>query len=168
MSVILAIDPSGNFEEGKGKTGIAISYNGWECVKTYTVDAAKYSNRMSYWDAVIEYVHKLLKIREEGYDIHVVIEKYVMRNNGFTIGKMPETVMLIGLLIYFCEKNGIKYTLQTPSQVKKRYSNEHLTKLFPQITYKNNRYQLEKSKILNDHERDALKHLAFYKNYMED
>ena len=41
--ITLAIDPSGNFEEGKGHTGIASMKNGnWDTVSVSSVNARDY------------------------------------------------------------------------------------------------------------------------------
>lgn len=167
MKITLAIDPSGNFEEGKGHTGIAYMFGNWDTVSVATVNAKNFTRRIYYWDAVLAKIHDLIDRRDKGDAIHVVVEKYVTRSNGFTTGKVSETAMLLGLIVYTCEKYNIPYTLQTPSQAKTRYSDDALCKLFTHMELKGNRYYLN-TRCTNDHERDALRHLAFYKNYMED
>lgn len=166
MKIILAIDPSGNFYDGKGHTGLAWNYDTWDAVNTMSIDAKKCSSRVEYWNTIVDYLRELKDKRDAGYDVHVVIEKYVTRSNGFTTGKVSETAMLIGVLIYYCENHNIPYTMQSPSQAKSRYTDDALCKLFPALHKKGNRYYLGDS-CTNDHERDALRHLAFYKNYME-
>lgn len=166
MKIILAIDPSGNFEDGKGHTGLAWSYDSWEHVYVISINAKKYTKRVEYWDAVVSCIRELHNKKDAGHDVHVVMEKYVTRSNGFTTGKVSETAMLIGVLTYWCEVWDISYTMQSPSQAKTRYTDTHLCKLFPALEQKGNRYYLN-GVCTNDHERDALRHLAFYKNYME-
>lgn len=167
MKIVLAIDPSGNFEDGKGHTGLAWSFGDWDNIAITSVNAKNYPSRIDYWNAVLDHIHSLAKKKSALNTVHVVIEKYVTRSNGFTTGKVSETAMFIGVLIYFCEKYNIPYTMQSPSQAKGRYSDESLCRLFPRITKKGSRYYFD-DKCTNDHERDALRHLAFYKNYMED
>jgi len=167
MNIILAIDPSGNFEDGKGHTGLAWSFGDWDTITVHSINAKTYESRIEYWKAIVSYVEDLAKKRSAVNRVHVVIEKYVTRSNGFTTGKVSETAMLIGVLIYTCECNGIPYTMQSPSQAKTRYSDEALCRLFKPMVQKGNRYYL-KDHCTNDHERDALRHLAFYKNYTED
>lgn len=167
MNIVLAIDPSGNFDEGKGHTGLAWSFGDWDAVIVRSVNAKAYKRRVDYWEAVVKYIKDLAEKHSVANNIHVVIEKYVTRSNGFTTGKVSETAMLIGVLTYVCELNNIPYTMQTPSQVKTRYSDDALCKLFTYMESKGNRYYLG-DHCTNDHERDALRHLAFYKNYMED
>lgn len=167
MNIIMAIDPSGNFEEGKGHTGLAYMFGNWDTVSVASINAKDFKSRVLYWDAILDRIKDLLKRREEGDTIHIVIEKYVTRSNGFTTGKVSETAMLMGLIIYTCETNNIPYTMQSPSQAKTRYSDAALCKLFTHMEIKGNRYYLN-TNCTNDHERDALRHLAFYKNYREN
>ena len=167
MKIVLAIDPSGNFEEGKGHTGLAWSFGDWDNVVVKSINAKDYKKRIDYWKAVVHYVEDLAGKASPLNKVHVVIEKYVTRSNGFTTGKVSETAMLIGVLIYTCEIHGIPYTMQSPSQAKVRYSDDLLCSYFSKMDKKGNRYYFD-GKCTNDHERDALRHLAFYKNYMED
>lgn len=167
MRIVLAIDPSGNFEEGKGHTGLAWSFGDWDNVAVHSVNAKDFKRRIDYWKAVVSYVEDLVKKKSVFNTVHVVIEKYVTRSNGFTTGKVSETAMLIGVITYICELNDIPYTMQSPSQAKTRYTDEHLCKLYTNMVQKGRRYYL-RDHCTNDHERDALRHLAFYKNYMED
>lgn len=167
MKITLAIDPSGNFEEGKGHTGLAWSFGDWDNVTVHSINAKDFERRVDYWKAVVSYIEDLAKKASVLNSVHVVIEKYVTRSNGFTTGKVSETAMLIGVLTYTCEVNDIPYTMQTPSQAKTRYSDEALCRIFTNMEKKGSRYYL-RDHCTNDHERDALRHLAFYKNYMED
>lgn len=164
--IILAIDPSGNFEAGKGHTGLAWWYDAWENVTTLTVNAKAFTRRVDYWDAIVRHVENLKRSKDAGCDVHLVMEKYVTRSNGFTTGKVSETSMLIGVLTYLCEKYEIPYTMQSPSQAKTRYSDTSLCRMYDNLEQRGNRFYLN-NRCINDHERDALRHLAFYKNYME-
>lgn len=162
--ITLAIDPSGNFTEGKGHTGIAyMSDSDYTSISTKSINAKDFTTRYSYWTAIKNtisayYVHKI--------PVQVVIESYVVRANGFTTGKMPETAMLIGVLVYYCEQCGIPVYLQSPSQAKSRFKDHLLPTYISDLTVSDKRYFL-KSKLINDHERDALKHLLYFKRYKE-
>lgn len=161
----IAIDPSGNYEDGKGHTGIAfIEGNAWDTVKTKSINAKDYDSRHAYWSAVKKVIQD---VGLEGVKAQVVIEAYVTRMNGFTIGKMPETAMLIGVLVYFCEMYNIPYYLQNASQAKARFKDNLLPDYVPGLEVNDSgRYYL-KGKLTNDHERDALKHLVYFKRYKE-
>lgn len=163
--ITLAIDPSGNFIDGKGHTGIAgLKDNNWDTVFTQSINASDYESRFDYWSAVKKVIQDYAL---EKTPVQVVIESYVVRANGFTTGKMPETAMLIGVLTYFCEMYGIPVYFQSPSQAKTRFRDDLIPTYLPQMTVTDkNRYYLGK-KLTNDHERDALKHLLYFKRYRE-
>lgn len=161
----ITIDPSGNFEEGKGHTGIArMSNNDWSTVETSSINAKTFDDRHTYWSAVKKVIQDA---HLNGEKFQVVIESYVTRMNGFTIGKMPETAMLIGVLVYFCEMYNIPYYFQNASQAKTRFKDEQLPNYIPNLELRDTgRYYLN-GKLINDHERDALKHLLYFKRYKE-
>ena len=80
------------------------------------------------------------------------------------VSKKSETIQLIGYLSFILEELNIPYTFQTPSQAKSRFKDTMLPVFIPNLTYKNNRYYLN-NKIINDHVRDALKHLLYFNTY---
>lgn len=162
---VVAVDPSGNFENGHGHTGIAILQieNGvpnWEGVEVISIDAEDYRNRHDYWSNIIWTIHANLHYAGSV----IALEKYVVRNNGFTIGKSPETAMLLGAIHY---ELGPDYTIveQTPSQAKRRYPDSLLGKIFPTLEQRANKRWYLNSKCVNEHCRDALRHLAYCINY---
>lgn len=159
--IIIAIDPSGSFNEGKGHTGFAITDTRVDFIQTFDAAAKDFPNRHEYWKWIISTV---LAIKP---DI-VVIESFVVRSNGFLIGKMPETPMLIGALVWELEKRNIKYTFQSPSQAKTRFKDAHLGRYLPDYEIKDTargRLYYLNGKLTNDHQRDAIKHLLYYKKY---
>lgn len=163
--ITIAIDPSGNFVEGKGHTGIACMLNeDVHTLATKSINAKSYDDRCTYWDDILSTIRT---IHESGQKLQVVIESYVMRMNGFTIGKMPETAMLIGVLVFYCEQHDIPYYLQQPSQAKSRFKDELLPKYFPDLELRETGKYYLHGKLTNDHERDAIKHLLFFKKYKE-
>lgn len=158
---IIAVDPSGSFNEGKGKTGLAYSLDTRDSVEVISIEAKDYPNRHSYWNSIL--CHILGRFPDV-----VVIESFVTRANGFLIGKMPETPMLIGMLVWEFEKLGIPYVFQSPSQAKTRFKDDYLGKYIPNYevkpTARGKLYFLD-GKLTNDHIRDAIKHLLYYKKY---
>lgn len=163
----LAIDPSGNFTEGKGHTGIvSILGDDWTSLRMGSINAKDYETRHQYWSAVIQAITGM-DYWFEGENKRMVIESYVTRNNGFTFGKQPETAMLIGVLVYWCEEHGIPYYFQMPSQAKTRFKDERLTDYVPGLTRNDAGHYFLNGKVTNDHERDALKHLLYFKRYKE-
>ena len=159
----VCIDPSGSFNEGKGHTGIAIiEDDNWETLQTLSLYANKYNSRLEYWQDIFN--KTILPYKNNPKDIKVIIESFTIRSNGFLIGKMPETFLLLGAMVYIMEKLGIEYIFQSPSAAKSRFKDEHLDRYIPNFIKKNNFYYLNGIKT-NDHIRDALKHLLYYKKY---
>lgn len=163
--IYIAVDPSGSFNEGKGHTGISfMKDDDFETLGTISINAKGFSQRHLYWKAIIESVIKIAII---GKSI-VIIESFVNRQNGFTLGKMSETPLLIGALVWELERLGIEYLFQTPGQVKPRFRDDLLPKYIPNLTKKylnNKEYYYLNNKMCNDHIRDSLKHLVYYKKY---
>lgn len=156
------IDPSGSFNEGKGHTGISVIEDfKWETLKTYSLTAKDYTERHLYWKDIIK------TIINNKCDL-VIIESFVVRANGFLIGKMPETPLLIGALIWELEQLGIKYKFQSPTQAKSRFLDENLDMYIPNYEVKEQsgkKYYYLNGKIINDHIRDSLKHLLYFMKY---
>ena len=93
------IDPSGNFEDGKGHTGIATMIDDdWSTLKVTSLAAKNYKTRLDYWKAVITVIRTLIAVAHN--NATVIIESFQIRTNGFLIGKMPETIMLIGAIVW--------------------------------------------------------------------
>lgn len=158
---IVAIDPSGSYNEGKGHTGFAVTDTEVNLIQAFDADAKDFSNRHEYWKWIMFAIFSL------NPDV-VVIENFVIRSNGFLIGKMPETPMLIGALVWELEKRNIKYVFQSPSQAKTRFKDIYLGKYLSNYEIKDTTrgklYYLN-GKLTNDHQRDAIKHLLYYKKY---
>jgi len=163
--IYIAVDPSGSFNEGKGHTGIAfMKDDDFNTLCTISINAKKYNERHLYWKAIINTIIKIAVIGEST----VIIESFVNRQNGFTLGKMSETPLLIGALVWELEELGINYVFQTPGQAKPRFKDELLPKYIPVMSKKNindKEYYYLNGKLVNDHVRDSLKHLVYYKKY---
>lgn len=166
----VAIDPSGSFNEGKGHTGITHLWDDdWEHVCTQEVSAKDYSDRHTYWEAVMHEAFTKYLYDDSGLspeDITVIIESFVIRANGFTIGKMPETIQFIGAIVWELEKRGItNIVIQYPSQAKPRFPDERLPDYIPNLIKKDTGFYFLNGKRINDHVRDSLKHMLFFKKY---
>lgn len=162
MITICVIDPSGNFNSGKGKTGMAyITYDEehdlllWDTLRLDTVSAKNYTTRHDYWAEIMR--------KAQGAN-ELVIESFMIRTDGFLTGTMPETIMLIGAMTWEFEKLNIPYKYQTPSQAKIRFKDEILLRKVPNFVKKGDRYYLN-DKQTNDHVRDGLRHLLYYTTY---
>lgn len=167
METYIFVDPSGSYNEGKGHTGIAIISNkDWNTLINQSIAANKYKNRHEYWHSIIEYIKTIT--RGTSNECTVIIESFMIRNQGFLIGKMPETIQFIGALVWELEKENIKYVFQTPSQAKSRFKDESLSRYIPNFELRSNgRYYLN-GKQTNDHVRDALKHLLYFLKYNKE
>lgn len=158
---LVFVDPSGSFHEGKGHTGIAWMQDDWTTLHVLSLSASAYPERHMYWEAII---NNVLDMIETPDDI-VIIESFMIRTQGFLMGKMPETIQFIGALCWELEKHNIKYCLQTPTQAKSRFKDDDLPRYIPGFEKRDNgRYYLN-GKQVNDHIRDALKHLLYFKKY---
>lgn len=157
------IDPSGSFNEGKGHTGIAIiSNNNWETLEYQSIAAKDYKSRHTYWEAIMNVIDDYIF---DAANVKIIIESFMIRTQGFLMGKMPETIQFIGALIFWLESQGIDYILQTPTQAKSRFKDDDLSKYIPNFEKRiNGRYYLNGHQV-NDHIRDALKHLLYFMKY---
>lgn len=153
---ILAFDPSGNFEEGKGTTGWAFKTEGTS--KLGEIRAKDFKRVEEYW-------HEHLKIIRRWNPTHVVIEGYRLYNHrgqaaSSQANSTLETPQLIGLIKYYCWVMGIELIVQYATQVKSRWSDKVLQNMG--ILDSKNRFD---GKVTNNHKRDALRHLLHFERY---
>ena len=154
------MDISGNFKEGKGTTGIAISEDG-EILELNEISAKRYETQYQYWLA-----HEMLlqNIKPD----HVTIEGYKLYNHkGMAASTQSnselETPQLLGMLKYICTKRNIPYNIQFASEIKTRWSEDVLVRLGI-LEEKNGRYYWN-GKQTNSHKRDALRHSLHWWRY---
>lgn len=158
------VDPSGSFTEGKGHTGVAtIIDDNWSTLSAKSLAAKDYKERHLYWKAILDEILKASKTSKTGCT--VIIESFQIRANGFLIGKMPETILCIGALVWELEEYGIKYIFQSPTQAKSRFKDEKLPNYIPNLERRDNGRYFLNGKMINDHIRDALKHLLYFQRY---
>lgn len=161
-SYILAIDPSGSFNEGNGTTG----WCWYDCinqavVKAGVLRATDYPKDVQYWAA-----HKRLFESYAAYnpmllgDTMVVIEDYFLYANKAEaqINSHMETCQLIGMLKVYCAERGLPVRMQAAVDVKDRWSNDILK--HKGVIVKNGRhYKLPaNTNTLCGHEIDAIRH----------
>ena len=122
---ILALDPSGNFKEGKGTTGFCLLNTRTKTVTTWDIKAADYKSTEAYWTAITNCVADM---QQHNKSIVVVIEDYMLYESKAQnqINSLLETPRLIGILQWYCFNNGIPYYLEFASVVKKRWTNKIL------------------------------------------
>ena len=160
--VIASIDPSGNFDEGKGKSGLAFIHldNQYQIkdIALQVVSAKEYASKLSYWHKIIV---ELFTVCSK-YDVHVVCESYQLRESKAKSQSWShlETPQLIGALMYRCYVSEIPFTLQTPAAAKRVWSDDRLVHEGYLDNINNRLYY--KGLMTNDHMRDALRHGLLY------
>lgn len=154
---ILAFDPSGNYNEGKGTTGFALSLDMFPAHKLGDIKASDYDSRQGYW-----FAHKEL-IEQQFPDV-CVIESYRLfgHKSKEQIGSSLETPQLIGYLEMLCYEMNIPVIYQDPS-TKQRHSDDILVKTGV-IEKRGNKFYYH-GELTNLHMRDALRHELYYKKY---
>ena len=167
MGVYIFVDPSGSFNEGKGHTGIAVIENeNWDSLTISSVAAKDFKDRHSYWKSILDSIIHIAQDTSE--PVTVIIESFMIRNQGFLTGKMPETIQFIGMLSWELENANIKYYFQTPTQAKARFKDESLSRYIPNFEMRANGRYYFNGRQTNDHVRDALKHLLYFLKYRKD
>ena len=173
--LIIGIDPSGNYEEGKGTTGIGyIRADGSE-VKLVDIDARKYNSQLEYWTVVIAKLKGFLTIDS---DCVVVMEDYLLYSSKSKqqINSRLETPQLIGVIKYVCYKNNIPCVLQRAVDVKNRWADHILehegyihrvsnTKSYEHCHGKSGYALAGTTDRLSSHSLDTLRHIIHYKEF---
>ena len=161
--VVLSLDPSGNFNEGKGTTGWCVSNNGY-IFSAGQIPASDYKDQMTYWKAVLNIICKYWK--QPHTEFTLVVEDYRLyaSPSKAQINSNLETPQLIGAIKFYCYINNIPLHLQMASEVKTRWSNEIL--LEEGIVSKGARGNYHCGKIeLSNHSMDALRHNVHYTTF---
>ena len=153
---VLAFDPSGNFNEGKGTSGWCTSIDNQGHVLG-DIDSKDYSSREDYW-----FAHRTLVERK--FPDVLVIESYKLFGNKAMsqAGSSLETPQLIGYLQMVAHELNIPVVLQDPS-TKTRHSDPVLTATGT-ITKHGIQYYFKGEKT-NMHKRDALRHNMYFCKY---
>lgn len=152
---ILAIDPSGAFNEGKGETGYVITINN-KIISFGSIKAWEYVSRADYWKAIADLI--------TNNKPHVmVIEQYrVYSNQAAThINSEMETSKLLGYLEMKALENKIPVEFQMAVSVKTRFNDKILTHLGYIRRDNRGAYYLDAQHVPN-HIVDALRHALFY------
>lgn len=160
---ILAFDPSGSFDEGKGTTGFVLMNHKEELLERGYIPATDYKRPEEYWNNHIVVLKKYHDLYED--DLIVVIEQYVLYKDraASQTNSQMETCRLIGLMQWWCWKHHQPYVLQLASQVKQRWSDEIL--LRDGIIYRSGKKLFHTQSNLGlslSHTRDAFRHAQHY------
>lgn len=154
---ILALDPSGNFNEGKGTTGWAEYYNN-KLTAVGQIRALDYKSQEEYWKA---HVH-LLEATKPNV---CVIENYRLFASAkdAQVNSELETPQLIGVIKMYCSQHDIVTRMQPP-QIKTRFNNKIL--LHKNIVSQDVQKRYYAVGIpISRHILDAIRHGEYYINF---
>lgn len=166
---ILAIDPSGNFEEGKGTTGTClfnVAANQIESVQD--IKACAYKTKEEYWQAHINYIKLIRSLYD---DLCIIIEDFTLdprRAMQQSHSKM-ETPKIIGILQLYCKQKGLPYKMQRAVEVKNRWA-DHILEYKKYIIKHNRMYYIPhkyimETKPISRHCKDAIRHAVHYHTF---
>lgn len=170
--LILSLDPSGNFSEGKGTTGWCLfNKTKMEIVETGSISAKDYQSSLDYWDAHIKLLKDTICFTETNEaTLEVVMEDYLLYRDKAEnqINSRLETPKLIGIIQYVLWKTyGIKVSFQLASQVKPRWTNDILLhKGYIGKSY--SFYIAPNKKRLNRHVLDSIRHAVHYATFHKE
>jgi len=150
---VLCFDPSGNWTEGDGTTGLAL-FNKGELVVYGDIKAKDFDCAESYWH---EHVRRIIDFAPDV----VVYETYRLqagkaRQQSWS---QMETPQLIGVIKHHCWKNQIPCIGQNPD-IKERF-NDSILERMGIIQRRGKSYYIHATRT-NDHMRDAIRHGLYY------
>lgn len=154
--VFVSLDISGNFQEGKGTTGVCIKKD--ERLELSELKAADYNSAEEYWDAHISLIQQYFPDRLiiEGYRLY----HHRGQSASAQANSVMETSQLLGVLRTAAHSLEIPVTIQYAADIKKRWSERVLTHL-GYLEQKGKRYYFN-GKPTSAHMRDALKHMLHF------
>lgn len=163
--LLLSLDPSGAFTEGKGTTGYCFydaDLN--QIIECADISAYSYATKEEYWHAHID----LIKHFKEQYpEFIVVIEDYLLyaHKAESQINSRLETPKLIGILQHWCWDNNIPVRMQIAGEVKNRWNNDVLIHKGVLIE-KGRGYAIASTgQSVNKHCIDAIRHAIHYATF---
>lgn len=157
---ILAFDPSGNFKEGKGTSGLCTVENG-EPLTLDEIRAATFDCAEAYWLAHLNF------IRHYEPD-EVCIEGYRLYNHkGMAASTQAnselETPQIIGAIKLHCYIEEIPLYVQYAKDVKSRWSDDVL--VAKGYLERKGKLLYFNGKATSTHKRDALRHALHHSRY---
>lgn len=160
---VLAMDPSGNFNEGKGTTGwvfAEVRDNGYiNIVEIGDIKATDFETRAKYWEEHFNLIERLSPD-------HTIVEDYRLYNHRGARASMQsysqmETPRLLGIIELTLELCHMDYNFQMASQMTP-WTEERLVSMGV-LNKVGKRYNLG-NRPTNKHIRCALKHLYIWHN----
>ena len=153
---VLCFDPSGNFKEGSGTTGVAVFSDGK--LESFTdIKATHYDTIEQYWNAH----YQIIKHNNPGIIVCESFRLFEHKAKEQSWSAM-ETCQLIGYLRMKAWENGIKWFEQDPS-VKPRVADRILERMG--VIQKNGSRYTCMGKLTNLHIRDAVRHGVFFHRF---
>jgi hypothetical protein len=167
--IILALDPSGSYTEGKGTTGWCV----YDCsakrlIHAGSLYAAQYPTMEDYWNKHLGLIQKYQdKYRGR---IGLVCEDYILyaAKANSQINSRMETPKLIGILQHYCWQNKLPYCMQLASEVKTRWTDEilHAKGI---IIKKGNGYAMPVNREpIDRHCKDSIRHAVHFATFKND
>lgn len=160
---ILALDPSGNFVEGKGTTGYVILNHKYRILDYGELKASECDEAGQYW-----LQHKQLMDLWVKKGAGVVIEDYLLYAHKAEeqINSRFETSQLLGVLKQHAYESGCTLHFQKAQQVKRRWG-DHILKYKGYIFqdgHKAFRFTHD-GEFASRHVRDALRHALHFAHF---
>lgn len=167
FSHILAIDPSGNFEEGKGTTGMCLfDANKNKILALKNITASDFVSKEEYWQEHINTINRIIMNPKYKQTI-IVIEDFMLdpkRALQQSHSRM-ETPKLIGIIQLHCSTHNIPYVMQRPTDVKTRWADYILEYKKYIVKYRNTYVLPNTNKSISRHCKDAIRHAVHYNTF---
>jgi len=161
---ILALDPSGSYDEGKGTTGWCLMDKDKRIISVASIKAKSFKSPSAYWAEHTALIDRLHQFYEK---LVIVIEDYLLyaQEAQAQINSRFETVQLIGIIKHHCYTHKIPVYTQTASEVKRRWANDILV-------HKHVICKVHQHYVLNDtaeaidrHDIDAIRHAMHFATF---
>lgn len=155
---ILALDPSGNFEEGKGTTGWCLLDEKCKIQAVGQLLAKECNEKEEHWTNHIRLIDQL-------NPDFVVVEDYLLyaSKSKTQINSRFETPRLIGAIELHCWDKGIPLRFQKASDVKIRFTDARLVQ-GNYISKSNSRYYAA-GVMVSEHIRDSIRHGVYFTKF---
>lgn len=155
---ILCIDPSGNYNEGKGTTGWSLLNENINIIACGQLLASEYKSKEEYWNNVIKLI---INMNPDT----IVLEDFLLyaHKSNNQINSRFETPKLIGLIEMYAWENKIPIHLQRAVDVKNRWTDDILVKKSI-ISRVGNRYYAG-GVMISEHIRDSIRHGVHFIKY---
>ena len=156
--IVLALDISGNFNEGKGITGWAIMRD-HTLLFTGMIRAQPYKVAFEYYAKILEkIVDTTLAYKHE--PVRIVVEDYLLYSHkaAAQTNSHMETSQLLGIIKFFCWQRNIKCITQRAVDVKNRWTDEILVHAGIELPHYTGA----------QHVRDAIRHAKHYVTFNKE